>query len=60
VVVAPGTRHDAPLLLVNLLRLREGAQGRGWRAYCEDLAGFALGWAIVLVLVAITAFLLAM
>ncbi|MDQ3347737.1 MAG: sodium:solute symporter family protein [Acidobacteriota bacterium] len=51
---------DAPLLLVNLLRLREGAAGRGWRAYREDLGGFALGWAVVVALVAITAFLLAM
>ena len=59
-VVAPGRREDAPLLLVNLLRLREGAQGRGWRAYREDLFGFALGWTIVIVLVAITALLLAM
>jgi hypothetical protein len=48
------------LLLVNLLRLRRGAQGLGWRAYREDIGGLALGWAIVLVLVAITAGLLAM
>ena len=51
---------DAPLLLVNLLSLREGAAGRGWRAYREDLGGFALGWVVVIALVAITAILLAM
>jgi Na+/proline symporter len=50
----------SPLLLVNLLRLRRGAQGRGWRAYREDVGGLALGWAIVVVLVVITAGLLAM
>jgi hypothetical protein len=42
------------------LRLRAGARGRGWRAYREDLNGFVLGWVIVIVLVAITAMLLAM
>ena len=50
----------SPLLLVNLLRLRRGAQGRGWRAYREDIGGLALGWAIVVGLVAITAGLLAL
>ena len=55
-----GADPHAPLLLVNLLRLRRGAQGRGWRAYREDLSGLALGWVIVSVLVAITAGLLAM
>jgi len=59
-VVPMSADGDAPLLLVNLLRLREGAAGRGWRAYREDLGGFALGWAVVVALVAITAFLLAM
>ena len=59
-VVPMPADKDAPLLLVNLLRLREGAAGRGWRAYREDLGGFALGWAVVVALVAITAFLLAM
>ena len=47
-----------PLLLVNLLRLRSAAAGRGWRAFREDLVGFAAGWAIVIVLVAGTAILL--
>jgi Na+/proline symporter len=60
VIVAAGARQDAPLFLVNLLRLREGAQGRGWRAYREDLFGFVLGWTVVIVLVAVTALLLAM
>ena len=45
---------DRPLLLVNLLRLRAAAAGRGWRAYREDLGGFVLGWAMVLALVAAT------
>jgi Na+/proline symporter len=59
--VAPSSAATpSPLLLVNLLRLRRGAQGRGWRAYREDIGGLALGWAIVVVLVAITAGLLAM
>lgn len=49
-----------PLLLVNLLRLRQGAAGRGWRAYREDLGGFALGWAMVGALVALTAAFLTM
>jgi sodium/proline symporter len=57
---SPGAAtDDSPLLLVNLLRLRAGARGRGWRAYREDLNGFVLGWVIVIVLVAITAMLLA-
>jgi Na+/proline symporter len=55
-----GSGHDAPLLLVDLLRLRRGAHGRGWRAYREDLEGFVLGWVVVIALVAITAILLAM
>ena len=35
------------------------ARGRGWRAFREDLGGFALGWAIVVVLVVATAVFLA-
>jgi Na+/proline symporter len=50
---------DRPLLLVNLLRLRQAAGGRGWRAYRDDLGGFAVGWLMVLALVAATALLLA-
>ena len=48
-----------PLLLVNLLAPNRGAEGRGWRAYKEDLVGFTVGWIIVFVLVAGTAWLLA-
>ncbi len=54
-----GTAHK-PLLLVNLLRPRRGAGSRGWSAYAEDLGGFALGWVMVITLVAATALLLAM
>jgi Na+/proline symporter len=49
----------APLLLVHALNPARGAGRRGWRAYREDLNGFALGWVIVIVLVAGTAWLLA-
>ena len=45
------SRRSRPLLLVNLLRLRTVAAGRGWRAFREDITGFAIGWAIVFVLV---------
>jgi Na+/proline symporter len=47
-----------PLLLVNLLDLRRGAGGLGWRAYREDLAGFTTGWIVVIVLVVATAWFL--
>ena len=47
-----------PLLLVNLLNLRRGAGGLGWRAYREDLAGFTIGWVVVIVLVVATAWFL--
>jgi Na+/proline symporter len=53
-------QRDRPLLLVNLLHPLRAAAGRGWRTYQEDLGGFALGWALVLLLVAATAALLAM
>src|SRR5688572_17361507 len=43
-----------PLLLVDLLRLRGG-----WRAYADDVNGFALAWLVVVVLVAVTAAVLA-
>jgi hypothetical protein len=40
-------RDGRQLLLVNLFRLREGARGFGFfRAYRDDLKGFAIGWAI--------------
>src|SRR5712691_3124761 len=47
-----------PLLLVNVLRLGRGAAGRGWRAFREDLLGLAVGWGLVVALVAATAWLL--
>jgi Na+/proline symporter len=43
---------ERPLLLVNLLRLPSATAGRGWRLFREDVGGFALGWAIVVALVA--------
>jgi Na+/proline symporter len=54
----PAQAPHRPLLLVNLLRLRAAADGRGWRAFAEDLNGFAIGWLIVVVLVATTAWYL--
>jgi Na+/proline symporter len=53
---AGAPRH--PLLLVNLLRLRRAAGAQGWRAYREDLGGFAAGWLIVIMVVVATAILL--
>ena len=50
-----GAAGDRPLLLVNLLRLRRAASGRGLRAFREDLGGLAVGIALVIVLVAATA-----
>ena len=43
-----------PLLLVDLLRPRGG-----WRAYADDIKGFALAWLVVVALVAVTAAVLA-
>ena len=51
--------RDDPLLLVNALDPARGAAPRGWRTYREDLGGFALGWVIVFVLIAVTAVFLA-
>ena len=51
---------DRPLLLVNLLTLAQGAAGKGWRAYREDLGGFAVAWVLVIVLVVATGMFLAM
>jgi Na+/proline symporter len=59
VPVAVATRMGASLLLVNLLRLRDGARGLGWRAYREDLGGFALGWVLVIALVLATGLFIA-
>jgi len=47
-----------PLLLVNVLRLRRAAAGPVWPAFREDLAGLAIGCALVVALVAATAALL--
>jgi hypothetical protein len=52
--------EPSPLLLVNLFTLRRGAGGRGWRAFREDLGGFAFGWVLVILLVAATALFLTM
>ena len=52
---AAGGPPDRPLLLVNLLRLRRAASGRGWRTFREDLGGLAVGIALVILLVAATA-----
>src|SRR5437867_117476 len=46
---------DRPLLLVNVLRLRRAAAGRGWRTFREDLGGLAVGGLLVVALVAATA-----
>jgi Na+/proline symporter len=49
-----------PLLLVNALHLGRAAAGRGWRAFREDLVGLAVGCGLVVLLVAATAWFLAM
>jgi len=42
------------LILVNLLRLKQGAHGYGfWHAYREDLSGFGKGWALAVIMVLI-------
>lgn len=47
------------LILVNLLRPARGTFGVGFfKAYRRDLAGFAFGWLLVIVLVALTALFL--
>jgi Na+/proline symporter len=51
-------RSSGPLLLVNLLHLPRVAAGRGWRVFREDLSGFAVGFVVVVVLVAATAIFL--
>jgi Na+/proline symporter len=48
-----------PLLLVNVLRLRQAAAGHGWQLFREDLSGLAVGGGMVVALVAATAWLLA-
>jgi Na+/proline symporter len=51
---------NRPLLLVHLLHVGRVARERGLRAFRHDLGGFAVGWLMVLLLVAATAMLLAM
>jgi Na+/proline symporter len=53
-----GVQADRPLLLVNLLRLRQTARGPGWRLFREDLGGLAIGCVLVVALIAATAALL--
>jgi Na+/proline symporter len=48
-----------PLLLVHLLDLPHVVRERGWEVFRDDLGGFAIGCALVLVLVAGTAVFLA-
>jgi Na+/proline symporter len=51
--------HGEQSLLVNLLQIRRAAVGIGvLKAYAVDLRGFAGGWLLVLLLVALTALLL--
>jgi len=53
--------HEAgkdPLMLVDILHLGRRARGGLWRTYREDLWGFWLAWAIVVVLVGATALML--
>jgi Na+/proline symporter len=57
---SPAGAARQPLLLVNLLRLRRAAGAQGWRAYREDLGGFAAGWILVFALVIATAIMLKM
>ena len=56
----PAAGATQPLLLVNLLQPRRALEGRGWRVFREDLAGFGLAWILVIVLVIATAMFLAM
>jgi|RhiMetdeSRZDD1v2_1073273.scaffolds.fasta_scaffold20717_2 Na+/proline symporter len=55
-----GSRATRPLLLVNILHLRRAAGSRGWRAFREDLGGLALGTALVIALVVVTALFLSL
>jgi hypothetical protein len=49
-----------PLLLVHLFDLRRLVRERGWSVFRDDLGGFAIGWVLVVLLVAATAAFLAM
>jgi Na+/proline symporter len=55
------SRGQRPLLLVNILRLPAVLRnhGRGWQTFGDDLAGFIVGWVLVIVLVVATALFLA-
>jgi Na+/proline symporter len=58
---SPASAPDRqPLLLVNLLHLRRVAGVQGWKAYREDLGGFAVGWLVVFMVVIATAVMLRM
>jgi Na+/proline symporter len=49
-----GAKAGRQLILVNLLRLGQGAHGFGFfHAYKEDLSGFVKGWAMAAVMVAL-------
>jgi len=50
---------ERPLLLVHLLQLGRAAGRGGLRAFRDDLAGFGMGWLMVVLLVAATALVLA-
>src|SRR5688572_3703790 len=54
------SKESRPLVLVNALRLRAAAAGRGLAVYREDLGGFAVAWVLVIVLVILTAIFLKM
>jgi Na+/proline symporter len=56
--VLSGFSRTSPLLLVNVLHPLRNAGDRGWRAYRDDLGGFALGWALVIALVIATSLFL--
>jgi Na+/proline symporter len=61
-LMSPQAIGDArrPLLLVNLLHLRHASGAQGWKAYREDLGGFAAGWIMVFVVIIATAIMLRM
>jgi hypothetical protein len=56
--VVSGFSRTSPLLLVNVRHPLRNAGNRGWRAYRDDLGGFALGWAAVIALVIATSLFL--
>jgi Na+/proline symporter len=56
----PSVAAKQPLLLVNVLQLRRAVGALGWKAYREDLGGFAVGWVIGFAVVIATAVMLRM